>query len=548
MCARASDALSDWFPCPDTDTLSCAYFSIPLDYNDASAGNGQLLVVKANATGAEPKGTVFLNPGGPGVSGLQSLIDDTPALMNRTGGAYDFVSWDPRGVGPYTYPGNVYCIGDEEYDYFWAGTIEADGLNSLGDFSNFTDLTTLYAQVPLMTEKYAALGNKCLQGPNGTTLEYVGTAATVRDMVALADAIVGPDSEINYWGLSYGTYLGMVFANMFPERVGRVILDGVIDATKIATLQSHLLWRDQVASTEDVYSAFANACAMAGPSGCSLAFDGVSGADVVSLLSTVVEELHAHPSDARLRLMRGVMYGSMYQPQMWTAVANETIPQTIKVVLNGTELDDTFARRRSLAKRDTFTQNSFTQAAVVCADSVDADLEVTMSVLFDEIVEVTKNVSHTFGPLWPVPWFHCSTWPVRAVERYQGPFNGTFANKVLVIGNTYDGATPFYEAQATAEVLGDQATLVQQDGFGHTTLYQSSQCVTDIITAYLDDGTMPPGTAAMPTVCAIDESVELFPGVTDPWTSPQTARLPIGCDGHLGRSNSLTWTVDAFQS
>ncbi len=124
MTVTAHAQLSGWVPCPQFSNLSCAYFDIPLDYHNASAGNGQLLVVKANAT-AERKGTIFLNPGelaynddpglsilfpntpfafagGPGVSGLSSLATDAEALMNRTGGAYDFISWDPRGVGPYT--------------------------------------------------------------------------------------------------------------------------------------------------------------------------------------------------------------------------------------------------------------------------------------------------------------------------------------------------------------------------------------------------------------------------------------------------------------
>ena len=110
-------------------------------------------------------------------------------------------------------PGNVYCLSDEEFDTFWNGTIEATGINYLGDFTNKTDLAALAAQAPVMDIKYRQFAEKCLQGPNGTTLQYVGTTATARDLVTLADVIVGPESEINYWGLSYGTYVGMIFAN-----------------------------------------------------------------------------------------------------------------------------------------------------------------------------------------------------------------------------------------------------------------------------------------------------------------------------------------------
>lgn len=174
-------------------------------------------------------------------------------------------------------PGNVYCIADEEYSSFWNGTIEATGINQVGNFTNQTDLTALYAQAPVMDTKYRELADRCLQGPNGTTLSYIGTASTVRDLVGIADAVVGPDSPINYWGLSYGTYVGMLFANsgsrirsinahgfadvgasfatVFPERVGRVILDGVIDATRIATTQSYMVIHN-ISSCNDELTSF----------------------------------------------------------------------------------------------------------------------------------------------------------------------------------------------------------------------------------------------------------------------------------------------------
>ncbi|TBU61574.1 alpha/beta-hydrolase [Dichomitus squalens] len=502
--------LSKWAPCPQFADLSCAYFDVPLDYHNTSAGNGQLLVVKAPATG-ERKGTIFLNPGGPGVSGLTSLSTDAEALMNRTGGAYDFVSWDPRGVGPYTYPGNVYCIPDDEYASFWNGTIESTGIHQIGNFTNQTDIQALYSQAPVLDQKWKELGDRCLSGPNATTLGYIGTAATVRDLVGLADAIVGPNSPINYWGLSYGTLVGAWFINMFPNRVGHVILDGVLDATRVATTQSYKLWRDQIGSAEDAYTAFTNACALAGPDNCKLATSANgTGQDVVDYVNQAIMLAHDHPVANQLLILRATMYSSLYQPQQWADYGNDYLPQTIATIQNATAGGNTTALTR---REQVFTQNSYTEPAVVCADSVDADPSVNTTVIFDDIVDIVRTVSPSFGAVGPVPWQRCSYWPVRAPERYQGPFNRTLANKVLLIGNAYDNATPFAEAAHLAAVLGDQAALVKQNGFGHTSIYQSSACVTDIITAYLNDGTLPSGTSSDPTVCAIDSSVELFSGV-----------------------------------
>ncbi|KAI0645974.1 alpha/beta-hydrolase [Trametes meyenii] len=517
--AHAASSNLQWGACPEstlpTSGLSCAYFDIPLDYHNASAGNGHLLVVKASAPLGESKGTIFMNPGGPGVSGLESLATDGLALLNHSGGVYDIISWDTRGIGPYTYPGDVLCLSDEESISFWNDSIEVTGVNWLGNFTNQTDLSAFYGQAPVIDAQYRAVGERCLQGPNGTTLQYIGTAATVRDLVALTDALQGPDTPINYWGLSYGTLVGAWFLNMFPDRVGHIILDGVLDATKIATEQSYLLWRDQVGSADDNYNGFANACALAGTEQCALApFQNATGADVVNHISSAIEAsgfliLHDHPlaSNISMRTLRASIYGGLYKPTMWDALANEILPSQLASVL-GTTNSQT---RETLSRRTTFShQNSYTEQAIVCADSVDADPSLDMRDVFDEVVNVTRTVSPSFGAFWPIPWHRCLRWPVRAVERYQGPFNKTLANRVLVIGNSYDNATPFFEAQHTAEVLGDQAALVRQNGFGHTSIYQDSACTSGIIQAYLADGTLP---ADKLTVCEIDDSVELFPGV-----------------------------------
>ncbi|KAI0762144.1 alpha/beta-hydrolase [Trametes elegans] len=529
----APASLLEWGPCPEYPEagLSCTYFGIPLDYHNTSAGNGYILVVKSTATSGESKGTVFLNPGGPGVSGLDSLATDGPAIIEQTGGAYDIVSCVPRGVGPYTYPGSVYCLSDEEYDSFWNGSIEATGVRWLHDFTNQTDLDRFYDQVPLIEQQYRAFGERCLQGPNATTLQYVGTAATVRDMVALADAIQGPDTPIRYWGLSYGTIVGAWFMN---SRVGAVILDGVEDATSVATKQSYLLWRTQVSSAEDSYNAFANACALAGPEECALVRSAnATGADVVNYISKAIEVLKSSqsskaPHRSPYTTHPAAIYGNLYKTHQWATLANETLPALLSLIF-GSDSDGSSAvvkhgpltrvtphannRPRRPAQRDAATYSaahSYTEPAVVCADSVDADPALSMKDVFDEVVAVTRDVSHSFGAFFPVPWERCMYWPVRAVERYQGPFNTTLANRILVIGNSYDNATPFLEARRMAEVLGDQAALVRQNGFGHTSIYQASACTRKVIQDYLADGTLP---SAKLTVCEIDDSVQIFPGV-----------------------------------
>ncbi|OSD00758.1 hypothetical protein PYCCODRAFT_1469191 [Trametes coccinea BRFM310] len=170
--------------------------------------NKQPSVPQINAT-SERLGSIFLNPGGPGDSGVGALKSVASELVALSGGRYDIVSWDLHGVGPLTIPGDIHCFDSvEEYHTFWEGTIELDGIEMTGNFTDPADIRALLSQAPIMQKRYEELGHRCMQHPTGKYLKYLGSAAAVRDMVALADALDGPDAPINYIGISSGTLLG----------------------------------------------------------------------------------------------------------------------------------------------------------------------------------------------------------------------------------------------------------------------------------------------------------------------------------------------------
>lgn len=111
-------------------------------------------------------------------------------------------------------PGDIFCFSSlDEYNAFWNDTIELNGIEYTGNFTDPADIDALLSQAALMQHKYVELGKRCRSHPTGQYLKYVGTAATVRDMVALADVLDGPGSPVNYIGLSYGTVLGAWFVN-----------------------------------------------------------------------------------------------------------------------------------------------------------------------------------------------------------------------------------------------------------------------------------------------------------------------------------------------
>lgn len=156
------------------------------------------------------------------------------------------MTWDPRGVGSLTRsvysctcftppaplnrgtsPGEVYCFDStEQYNQLFNGTIEFTGIEETGNFTDPADIKALLSQAPAMQNKYRQVEQMCLNGPSGKSLQYLGTAAAVRDMVAMADALDGPDAPINYIGISYGTLIGAWFVNSeSPHHVGIIGVD-----------------------------------------------------------------------------------------------------------------------------------------------------------------------------------------------------------------------------------------------------------------------------------------------------------------------------------
>ncbi|KAM5541074.1 hypothetical protein V8D89_005385 [Ganoderma adspersum] len=515
-----------WGPCDPsivTDpSLSCGFLEIPIDYHDLSAGKGRLAVIKANATG-ERRGTYFMNPGGPGGSGLQALSSSPTAsyLLSVTGGFYDIVSWDPRGVGSLSIPGDVYCFDSvDEYDAFFNGTIELSGIQMTGNFTDQSDIDALLAQAETMQQKYVEVGQRCREHSDGKYLKYIGTSATARDLVALTDALDGPGAPINYFGYSYGTIIGSWLVNMFPDRVGRIILDGVLDPQLFGSVELSLGWEHQLQNSDDVYDGLVTGCALAGPTGCAIASEGQSPADVDKTIQTILGLAHdAARKNSSVPLtsgqLRTALYSFMYFPRLWANLTNIVLPEEFQIVEKETQGSSNVTKRsqlvnRGLVKRAENQTAPYTTSAILCGDGKDLG-NVTMTDIFDGIISASRNVSHMFASQWPSPAYICSLWPERAVERYEGPFNKTLANPILVIGNTHDPITPFSGAQGLANELGDSAKLVRMNGFGHTSTAGVSTCINSVLLAYTVNGTLPGDNN---TVCEVDDDFEIWPGVS----------------------------------
>nr|VWO96249.1 N/A [Ganoderma boninense] len=374
-----------------------------------------------------------------------------------------------------------------------------------------------------MQKKYVELGKKCQKHSDGKYLKYIGTAATARDLVALADALDGPGAPINYFGYSYGTILGSWLVNMFPNRVGRIILDGVIDPQLFGSVEISLGWQHQLHNADDIYDGLVTGCALAGPAGCSIASEGQSPTDVDNTIQTVLGLAHdAARKNSSVPLtsgqLRTALYAYMYWPAQWANVTNSLFPKVFQIVGGESQGSSNVTKRsqlfdRSLVKRAENDTTRYTTSAILCGDSKNPAGNVNMTDIFNEVISASRNISHMFASQWPSPVYICSLWPERAIERYEGPFNKTLANPILVIGNTYDPVTPFSGAQALADELGDSAKLVRMNGFGHTSTAAvgASTCINDVLLAYTVNGTLPEDNN---TVCQVDDDFEIWPGVS----------------------------------
>ncbi|MFA7498589.1 MAG: alpha/beta hydrolase [Leucobacter sp.] len=453
-----------WQPCEDG--LQCADVEAPLDWSDTGGDRISLSLVKQPAQGGEAVGTLFLNPGGPGASGVDYLVGSVDRIVQEpVREAYDVIAWDPRGVGGST---SVGCLDAPELDEYLFGLSEGEDLE-VG--SN--------AWIKAAAEESAEFGRACLER-TGPLLAHVDTASTVQDLDMLR-AIVG-DTKLNYLGFSYGTYIGARYADAYPERVGRLVLDGAIDPS---TSEFEVV-REQTQGFELALRAYVEDCL----SKRSCPFSGsVDGAmQRIGALLDAVDETPLRGSDGRM-LSSGTMLTAIITPlysqsnwpyldQLFTSVAEGDADVALA-------LADFYYSRENGSYADNSTEAFL---AINCLDYPN-DLDVNrMRAQAAELEEVAPTIGRFqgYGDIF------CAAWPVDGVEERTG-VTAAGADPILVVGTTGDPATPYRWAEALAEQL-ESGVLLTYEGEGHTA-YGKNACVDAIVDEYLLTGAVPAGGA-----------------------------------------------------
>ncbi|MFD5446465.1 alpha/beta hydrolase [Streptomyces tendae] len=456
---------------PDGTRWQCATLRTPLDWKNPSGESMDLALIRARAAGDPDQriGSLLFNFGGPGGSGvatLPGLAADYEKLRTR----YDLVSFDPRGVGN---SGGVRCLdaglpGEEEID-----NTPDDG----GDETN--------ALVRFNRETAAACEKN-----SGNVLPYVGTTQAAQDM-ELMRQVLG-DEKLHYFGISYGTELGGVYAHLFPEHVGRAVLDGVVDPT-------HDRMEEALAQAGGFQLAFEHFAAWCARQGCTLGEDAEDIVDLVVGLEAALDDTPlATPDDGELDGdgLVDAISGALYRQDYWPALRvgleaaaddNGEVLHDLAEALGqhgrGGGTDDGTATEES-NEDDAFR-------AITCDDSSNRYTVADVESRLPDFLEA----SPLFGPGLAWSALSCDGWPVPGAARHP-EVGAPGAAPVLLVGNTGDPATPYEGAARMAQRLGEKVGVeLTYEGEGHGAYDSGNACVQDTVNAYLLNGTLPkPGT------------------------------------------------------
>lgn len=408
---------------------------------------------------------LLLNPGGPGGSGI-TYARNVAKLIAGLNKRFDLVGFDPRGVGQSS---PIRCLSGPQTDSFVAADPVLDDAQERKTYIDFA--------------KAAALA--CEQ-KSGALLPFVDTASAARDMDVIRTAL--GDAKLTYFGLSYGTFLGQMYAHLFPTHVRALALDAVVDPSLNFTDRAI----QRAAALEANLQAFLTYCRKF--ASCMFGSSGDPG----DALTALMQRLDREPLPVRQRkltrsLAMEAVLAALYSPRSWdllqTALFNAAEQgEGLSLLV----IADSFNGRHA---DGTYSNFLAANAAIFCRDfAVPTDIAA-----YDQIGATLSKVSTLFGPFLQYSGMTCSYWLVKP-SATMGPLVADGSPPILLIGGTADPATPYASAEAVNKGLAGSVLLTRR-GYGHGS-YDLSECVRQAADAYLIDLTLP----AVGTVCQSDAS------------------------------------------
>jgi pimeloyl-ACP methyl ester carboxylesterase len=475
-----------WKDCPGAygPGFDCGALDVPLDYDYPDGQTIAIELVRLPAANPQSRlGTIFLNPGGPGGSGVFFVLDVGSSLFSdEVRARFDIIGFDPRGIH------------------------RSEPLQCFPTPWKASSISTLSWPFPLTSEEQLArqkadnqLALACEQN-GGEILHHMSTVDVARDLDLLRQAV--GDEYLNYAGYSYGSFLGNVYANLFPDRVRAVVIDAVVDPIAWTTGRGlEAMWLPLFtrlrsdAGAQATLDEFFRLCDEAGPNAC--AFTPNSSARFDDLAEQLLKEpiKIVLPSGGEVVLFAypdliGVALNSMYDSSTWPdfAVLLSFFERRTSAEALGAALQ---AVRTRGGARDDDIQTSYPNQVegypgVACSDSINP---ITYLAWPRAAAIADENYGY-FGSWWTWASSICQPWAGPVAHAYIGPFDHQTANPVLVVGTRYDPATRYENAALVSDLLPN-STLLTLEGWGHTTLFLSA-CVDEAVSQYFLTGAPPP--------------------------------------------------------
>ncbi|MGH3648813.1 MAG: alpha/beta hydrolase, partial [Micromonosporaceae bacterium] len=452
-----------WAPCEDVAeeamggsapasvSFDCATVKVPLDWGNPDDGETldiALIRARAKRQRDERTGSLVINPGGPGGSGIDTAVYLSQTLPIEVIKEFDIVGFDPRGVGRSS---PVECFSDQDKDAMLGAEPDPVSPQAYNEIVKLTD-----EMVADCEKKY------------GETLKFFSTEQAARDIDAIRQAV--GDEKLTYLGYSYGTLLGAVYAKLFPDRIRAMVLDGAVDPAKSEVDSSE----GQAAGFELAFNNFAKWCKSAGRSQCPVA------PDARGFVTRLLDKARKSPvkigdgRSATAGWVLGAVVYTMYVQDWWPVLA-EALAEADQGRPDGLfRIVDTFNERES----DGDYPNSMEVLTMV--NCVDEEKSPTVEEVRKLQTDWRKKYPLFGGPL-ALSILGCAVWPDQHDPYPYGKAEG--APPILVVGTTGDPATPYEQAGVLAKLLGT-GVLITYEGEGHTA-YPKRGCLDDVINPYL---------------------------------------------------------------
>ncbi|KAF7301071.1 AB hydrolase-1 domain-containing protein [Mycena indigotica] len=506
----------------------CGRLKVPMDYSKPDHGFASIALIRVRSKvphdSPHYRGPVLINPGGPGGSGVDTVRRNGDLLSLILGPEFDVVGFDPRGIARST-PSVSFFASQEERALLFS-EVGYDSLNATS------------ASLARAWSYGSLVGQLAGERNQNGTLQFMTTDHTARDMLRIVEA--HGRKKLQYWGFSYGSVLGSTFAAMFPDRVERLVIDGVADVENYFEVD----WSVFLTDADAAWQSFAANCVAAGPSSC--AFYAPTATELLSNVDVIYQQLRVRPIPVRglnrygivtFSMLRTVIFQALYSPyalfrplanalaglakgdgSLLFELASKSMPKPF-----GCSCDSEIERENS--------QEGLW--AVLCNDGKRISPDYNdMERHYRDMLTVSQ-----FADQWEVLRTGCLAWPEYPKNHFQGPFVANTSFPLLIVGNTLGGfidksvprlklllvdpVTPLWAAKKMSKGFSGSVVLTQ-NFVGHCSVSAPSLCTQKHIRAYFRDGKLP----ELDTAC--DINAEMFPATHSGATTSSQSPFSVG--------------------